>query len=970
MIHFINIDNGRVYNGDKPYVHWFDGQQSIDLVYVQKLCVITTDFNLHVSLPKNDVFHLLNVETILQPDENPTILDQITYKDIQAMYCNDLDMRGVRYEHSKYYIYMIYIAGCSNIAIEAKESLFIGDNEYTVGADFYDEREELKINVSNQGLDLPESVQRAIYPSNVHEEAKDNILLNRKYKELLMDYMSILGNRGSYSSLINSMNWFEYGDLLQAKEFWKHHEGSRIEFNSQPLSQVLQDTAKSMLTEYSKSTYIGLYCACQSMKKAPDGSGVEYETESISQSVEDSNFKWARLSGTLPNNDGDSGKANKQLQILSSSVNVDDPIPGANEDKVGSNWGRATKQYSNIDRFIGEGVPALQKSAFLWSRLDMSIKMALLGNFYESYFMPVHLDLIHSTIEDIVFTNTIKITNHGHIDRTDHVTNVHALHCNIKDGQQFMLGNVEVNATIHTPFVNAVRESTQYDTYNITGIQDVSSHGYLNLDILTDQQGNIISPDSRGANYNPQQAVQYNEQFHTFYLNNYSGTGVVVPFVFDIDLEKGDFISRMMLGYFNPNLGKWELLESPANKELWTTDPITGRTTIKFELLCTHARVYDLRFQFTSAGSRVYVKRLQIHVVDDYSATIEVYKVKRGIPAFTTDLLDGRFDVNENFNEYLFSHVLHTDYDQMHDAHKYYIQYIPVDIKTATDVDAGVGLNRVIIFRKEVLSLIENFIMKDLAQSPADVVAAMKNSGKILSQMPDSEAESIVSALRNNLQMILVDDPNGIRRFLRSYKYNWDPTSQQWTDEHSSITIVDTYFNGKDPNGTDHSEELNDALDAIKNCFYGLSRYAVADQDKQDWERAILRDEMIYIPHFHKIEPLFESTVDDKGNNTRPSLEQLTVSANDCLCVVPDLKFTKHFLNGKSVELEWTEWIFRNASTETEYRLPSIREPYIAPDNGKYERLPRGYYDVIFRYKLADDSEVRQITRESAFIQK
>ena len=85
MMHFINIDNGRVYNGDKPYVHWFDGQQSIDLVYVQKLCVVTTDFNLHVSLPKNDVFHLLNVETILQPDENPTILDQITYKDIQAM---------------------------------------------------------------------------------------------------------------------------------------------------------------------------------------------------------------------------------------------------------------------------------------------------------------------------------------------------------------------------------------------------------------------------------------------------------------------------------------------------------------------------------------------------------------------------------------------------------------------------------------------------------------------------------------------------------------------------------------------------------------------------------------------------------------------------------------------------------------------------------------------------------------------
>lgn len=978
MIHFVNINNGRVYNGDMPYVHWFDGQQSIDLVYVQKLCVIATDFKLHVHLPENDVFHLLNVESILQPDENPTILDQITYKDIQAMYCNDLDLSGARYERSDYYVYMIYIAGSSNIAIEAKESIFIGNNEYTIGADFYDEREELKINVGNQGLDLPESIQRAIYPSNVHEEAKDNILLNRKYKELLMDYMSILGDRGSYSSLINSLNWFEYGDLLHMKEFWKHYEGDRVEFNNQPLSQVLQDTAKSMLSEYTKTTYIGIYCACQDLKRTLAGSSagsVEYETESISQYVEGNRFKWAQLSDPLPNNDDDSGRINKLFQIGLTSVNVDEPIPGTNEDKVGSNWSRATKPYSGIDRFISEGVPALERSAFMWSRLDMSIKMALLGNFYESYFMPIHLDLIHSTIEDIVFTNTIKVINHGHIDRVDHITNVHAIHCNIKNGQEFMLGDVEVNATIHTPFVNTSHRcdgslvDSAYDTYQITGTHDVLTHGYLDLDSLKDGQGQTIAIDSRFVGYDPTLAVQYNEQFHTFYLNNYSGTGVVVPFIFDIDLEEGDFISRMMLGYFNPNIGKWELLESAANKEILSVDQETNKATIKFELLCTQAKEYDLRFQFTSAGSHVYVKRVQINIVDDYSATIEVYKVKRSIPKFTIDHPDGSFDINEKFNEYLFSHVLHTDYDRMDDAHKYYKQYIPVDTKLSNDTNAGVGLNRVIIFRKEVLSLIENYILKTPGQDPIDIVAAMKNTGLILN-MPDNEAVKQVSILRDNMLKLMEDPSAGIPRYLRSYKYNWDSNTQQWDTSHNTLTIVDTYFNGIDPYGADRNGELNDAMRCIKDSLYELSGYAGSASYKYDWERACLRDEMIYIPHFHKMVPLFQSEVDENGCNTRPTLEQLTVYPNECLCVVPDLKFTKHFSNGRSVEMKWTEWIFRNASNGIEYRLPSIREPYITPDDGKYERLPKGYYDIVFRYKLDEDSEICEITRESAFIQK
>ena len=33
MIRFIDANTGNVYNGNMPYIHWFDGKQSIGLNY-------------------------------------------------------------------------------------------------------------------------------------------------------------------------------------------------------------------------------------------------------------------------------------------------------------------------------------------------------------------------------------------------------------------------------------------------------------------------------------------------------------------------------------------------------------------------------------------------------------------------------------------------------------------------------------------------------------------------------------------------------------------------------------------------------------------------------------------------------------------------------------------------------------------------------------------------------------------------
>ena len=69
-----------------------------------------------------------------------------------------------------------------------------------VAIDAYGEDESLYINLSNNGLEIPYTIQKAIYESNVHEDNPDIILVNRKSKALLSNYWDILANKGSYKS--------------------------------------------------------------------------------------------------------------------------------------------------------------------------------------------------------------------------------------------------------------------------------------------------------------------------------------------------------------------------------------------------------------------------------------------------------------------------------------------------------------------------------------------------------------------------------------------------------------------------------------------------------------------------------------------------------------------------------------------------------------------------------------------------
>jgi hypothetical protein len=352
MIEFVNLKDGRVFNGESPYVFWFDGGQSVNLNYVRKICFISTSRVVEAHID-SQIFSLLvmgqDIPIQNTPETNAEIINENLYMRLEDLKANFYTSVG--YPYNDFYVHIIYILANSNEAGEIHDNFQLTDNDgkhtYEIAGDFYGDNEVLKINLGNYDVHIPESIQKAIYDVNVHEEANDNITLNRKYKELLMNYWDIIANKGSYNSLQNSLAWFEWGDLVRIEELWKrHHEGMEDYFHT----KLNKELDYEFITEFlnnSKTTYIGLYMAL---------------------------------------------------------------------DKVSKENGKI--------KFDDEGNPVLEHIIAKWQLIDLCLKMTLLGNFYSTYFVPIHIDVIHSTLEHWVFAYTIKVLHTSNAEFVNVLNNV------------------------------------------------------------------------------------------------------------------------------------------------------------------------------------------------------------------------------------------------------------------------------------------------------------------------------------------------------------------------------------------------------------------------------------------------------------------------------------------------------------------------------------------------------------------
>lgn len=247
MIKFIDKE-GIIYDGSSPYIHWVEGQQSTNIIYTMKLMVLSDIDTITIKVPENDVFRLIDPELLTDNAELKNITKpEIT---IEGSECGD------------YYVYQILLVASSETPCQATEHLTIeaGDEvcDTIVGGDFYGLNEVLSINLENRGLELPVTIQKAIFESDIHNDITDNILINRKFKELISNYLDIVDNKGSYLSLYNSLQWFEWGDYAKLYEIW---ETDKDRFLEKDMEFTLSDIYQALLSSARKTTHISLTAA-------------------------------------------------------------------------------------------------------------------------------------------------------------------------------------------------------------------------------------------------------------------------------------------------------------------------------------------------------------------------------------------------------------------------------------------------------------------------------------------------------------------------------------------------------------------------------------------------------------------------------------------------------------------------------------------------------------------------------------
>ncbi len=312
----------------------FDDNQSVGKYYQKRLFFLADTPSLTATVKCDD-------NTVFLYDLSDITKTELSDIKTMSMQCTGKEQKYL--SDTTFYLYYINLGSGSDTIGDSNAVLTLssGDRKYdfTVNATFWGDREENRILLHNFGVDIPSDVSRALYGTDVHDTVPDYLLLNRKYKELLMEYMDIIGNKGSYESLQKSLDWFGYNDLLSLKEFWS--DPAKTKLYERDLTTIYSDVLEEIISMYTKSTFIAINYDLDTVQTNADGI-VQYDTDASGEV-------------TVP--------------LLKST----------------------------IDDYAVE---------------DMMLKMTLLGNYYSTFFMPLHLNLLYSTVVNTIFTTPAKIKLH------------------------------------------------------------------------------------------------------------------------------------------------------------------------------------------------------------------------------------------------------------------------------------------------------------------------------------------------------------------------------------------------------------------------------------------------------------------------------------------------------------------------------------------------------------------------------
>ena len=223
----------------------------------------------------------------------------------------------------------------------------------TVGGVWVDEIEQLQINASNMGVNLPKDIIKAVYQSSFENDTLDVALYNDKLKEYLINYMSIKGECGNTNSVINSLKWFGYGDRITIDKL--------IRTDNDLFNQYIHDNL-SLKNDIIK--------------------GFE-------------NFVNTSLFTLII-------KENEDIE--NSEFNFDEEFYGENNPKTESLFNKL------IECRYDEKDIAFYKPYYEFTLQEMYLKLSCLKYYYQKYFLPIHVGIYSASIQHKEYCNDIKFT--------------------------------------------------------------------------------------------------------------------------------------------------------------------------------------------------------------------------------------------------------------------------------------------------------------------------------------------------------------------------------------------------------------------------------------------------------------------------------------------------------------------------------------------------------------------------------
>lgn len=711
MIKFIDIEKGIAYDGSSPYVHYIDNGLSTNVYYTKTFVLISdNDAAKTISVKSDSIYRLIQVD-----DEHgynvdlKNLLVTSTTSSYQTLY-------------NGYYIYKFIVAVCSDVEGEVHDTITISDDtetiEMNIAGDFYGEDETALINLQNKGIEIPKQIQRAFYESDVHDVSQDNILLNRKYKELLIEYWNIIANKGSYSSLINSKNFFEYGDLLRIEEYYKSidNDGLRRLF-ARNLELELFDDIYTTVDISSKTTYIGLFCAINEMLKE---------------------------NGVIQYNDD-----------YSNNVTLDKSFP------------------------LNEPIPELVNASLKHTVDDMALKMVLVGNYFSTFFMPLHLDLIHSTIESVVYATTLKIQRGITSERSDYFNNIEDFDCSLRTETEYFLKNVSTQTGQGTIANDYIDESTRL-TNGFTKYVDADSYGRVKI-----FGADLIAPDMQGTR-------PTNDELRNFFMRTYTGVGVLVPV--KCTLPTVNVIRRMIIMIHRSTDGgrTYEFYD-----KMDSSNAITMTSNeLNFNLLFTEYGMYHITLQFTQISSVDLINSYIINVHNDTRNEVHLQKLQRINNIFTKEDLFDALAKEISFNRYMFTNEPSSEYPV-------YRQWLRKN--TSLIDDDGCGMNHTVIMQLTDGTQIPRFNIdsKDGASFTFDDYYSFDDELNVF-YMTDEQIELALNDVRMGY-------PYYFWSIERRYKPSYEDDVPQNPDGEYYLIGIRRYF--------DVDDDCNDNLNISQSVF-------------------------------------------------------------------------------------------------------------------------------------------------------